>query len=122
MGFDFLEPEKFFHLLFANLKFPGRIRPGQFRGILLFNRFRGAGFLGLPKSKTPVGHNVVLHAPASIQRQILRRLGQQFVFPAALALENFLPKLVGRGFEDEFERSREREPGLALHFTLELAG
>ena len=122
MGFDFFEPKKFFHHAFANLKLPGRIHLDQFGGILLFNRFRGGSFFGLPQSKTPVGHNVVLHAPTSIQRQILRHLGQQFVFPAAFALENFLPELLGRGFEDEFERSRERKPGFAFHFALELAG
>ena len=58
----------------------------------------------------------------SIQRQIIRHLREEFVFPAALAFQDFLPELVGRRFKDEFQRRGKRQPRFAFHFAFQLAG
>jgi hypothetical protein len=55
-----------------------------------------------------------------IQRNVLRHVGDEAVFGAFLA-DEALPEFVGRA-ENEVERSGMSEPGVALHFFLELAG
>ena len=57
-----------------------------------------------------------------IPRQIFWQLGEEFVFPAAFAVQNFFPEFLGRGFKDKFERRRKGQPRLAFHFAFKLAG